>query len=60
MAERIGGDDSSPRHFGIFLLGVALGSLVRVGAFLFPTQVVRYLEEALLPDAKKAAPPNEK
>jgi hypothetical protein len=48
-ANRIGGDDSDVRYLLLYLLGVVLGSGIRLVAFLFPTSVVRTLEDALLP-----------
>lgn len=49
---RVGGAESNARYFGVFLLGVLLGSSIRVVAFLFPNRVVRRLEDTLLGDLK--------
>lgn len=46
---KLGGDEARPAYFLLFLLGVLVGSLVRVGAFVIPARGVRWLEATLLP-----------
>ena len=49
---RVGSAESNARYFSVFLLGVLLGSSIRIVAFLFPNRVVRKLEDTLLGDLK--------
>lgn len=48
VASRVGGNTSNVQYFAVFLIGVFLGSTIRIAAFLFPDRIVRKLEEVLL------------
>lgn len=51
MATRkIGGSGSETPYFHLYVLGLVLGTLIRIVVFITPIGVVRRLEEALLPD----------
>jgi hypothetical protein len=45
----IGGEDSRFFFLVVFILGVLVGSFVRVGAFVMPSRLVRFCMEKLLP-----------
>jgi len=46
----IGGEDSRFFFLVIFILGVLVGSFVRVGASVMPSRSVKFLMEKLLPE----------
>ena len=48
----VGGGESNIRYFGLYVLGVILGSLIRIVAFVFPGHIVRKLEDKLVGDLK--------
>jgi len=50
VANRVGGNESDVRYLAVFLVGVVLGSAIRIVAFLFPDRIVRKLEVVLLGD----------
>ena len=47
---KIGGSGSEKPYFHLYVLGLVLGTLIRIIAFIAPIGVVRRLEELLLPD----------
>lgn len=47
---KIGGNKTENSHFGLYIFGLVLGSLIRIAAFLAPVGAVRRLENSLLPD----------
>ena len=49
---KIGGSGSEAPYFRLYVVGLILGTLIRIVAFLAPIGVVRRLEETLLPDGK--------
>lgn len=51
-AKRLGGDESRLRYLLVYGVGVAVGTAVRLGAFVVPNRVVRRVEEALLPGSR--------
>lgn len=51
-ANRVGGTESDPRYAAIFVVGVLLGSMIRLVAYLFPERIVATLEDLLLGDLK--------
>lgn len=46
---RIGGDMSGVLYLLIFLVGVLIGSWIRVVAFIMPKRIVEYFIQRLLP-----------
>jgi hypothetical protein len=46
----IGGNESESSFFYYYLIGLLLGTIIRIAVFLAPIRVVRRLEETLLPD----------
>jgi flagellar motor switch protein FliM len=46
---RIGGGESRTAFLVVFVLGVLIGSFVRVAAFVMPQSTVEYLMRKLLP-----------
>jgi hypothetical protein len=48
----VGGDESNIRYFGLYVVGVFLGSLIRIVAYAFPSRIVHKLEELLVGDLK--------
>jgi hypothetical protein len=51
-ASRVGGNESDIWYFALFVFGVALGSLIRVVAYVFPNRTVHKLEDILIGDLK--------
>lgn len=49
---KIGGSGSESPYFRLYVIGLILGTLIRIAAFLAPIGVVRRLEETLLPDSE--------
>jgi hypothetical protein len=47
---KIGGSGSEAPYFPLYVVGLILGTLIRIVAFLVPIGVVRQLEDTLLPD----------
>jgi len=47
---KIGGSGSENPYFRLYVIGLILGTLIRIVAFFAPIGVVRRLEEMLLPD----------
>lgn len=48
----VGGDESTLRYFSLYMIGVILGSLIRLVAYVFPSHIVRTLEKTLLGDQR--------
>jgi hypothetical protein len=48
----VGGGESNIRYFALYVFGVILGSLIRIIAFVFPSRIVRKLEDLLVGDLK--------
>jgi hypothetical protein len=51
-SDRIGGDESNIRYLGLYVVGVIFGSLIRIIAFIFPSQIVDKIEKLLVGDLK--------
>ncbi|MFQ3474878.1 hypothetical protein HKK80_01280 [Halonotius sp. F2-221B] len=47
---KIGGSGSESPYFRLYVVGLILGTLIRIVAFFAPIGIVRRLEETLLPD----------
>jgi hypothetical protein len=50
MTSKIGGDKSEAPYFRLYVVGLILGTLIRIVAYLAPIGVVHRLEKTLLPD----------
>jgi hypothetical protein len=48
----VGGNESNIRYFGLYVVGVILGSLIRITAFVFPGRIVDKLEDLLVGDLR--------
>lgn len=49
-SSKIGGSGSENPYLYIYIIGLFLGTLIRIIAFIIPIGVVHRLEELLLPD----------
>jgi hypothetical protein len=47
---KIGGNRSKKPYFRLYVLGLAIGTLIRIVASVVPVRLFRRLEELLLPD----------
>lgn len=47
---KIGGSESEPSYSSLYIIGLIIGTAIRVVLFIIPIGIARRLEEILLPD----------